>query len=340
MPAISTGKVLVSGANGFIATWVVRTLLEQGFAVRGSVRSAEKCGHLRDIFAAYGEKFELVVVPDITQEGAFDEAVKGVDAIEHMASPVHLNAENPDEIIVPTVKGTLSMLNSAMKHGKNVKRVVLMSSTAAVLQEQSEPKTFSELDWNELVLQQIAEKGSTASGHTKYRAAKVLGERAAWEFFEQHKDKLGWDLVVLNPPYVFGPTIHAVSSPEALNLSTREFYKIFTQPSTQATLQAGNCWVDVRDLARAQVLTLLSASAGGERIIISAGPWIWQDWLDATPNSSKYQEGIPGTGTDTVYKIRFDASKSARLLGMTTYRSKGGDRAGYGGRLGSAGMVN
>ncbi|KAJ7342555.1 hypothetical protein DFH08DRAFT_874511 [Mycena albidolilacea] len=322
MPVISTGKVLVSGANGFIATWVVRTLLEQGFAVRGAVRSVEKCGHLRDTFAAYGDKLELVVVPDITQEGAFDEAVEGVDAIEHMASPVHLNAENPDEIIVPTIKGTLSMLNSAMKHGKYVKRVVLTSSTAAVLQDDSEPKTFSELDWNEQVLQQISEKGSVASGHTKYRAAKVRGERAAWEFAEKHKDKLGWDLVVLNPPYVFGPTIHAVSSPEALNLSTREFYKIFTQPSTPATLQAGNCWVDVRDLASAQVLALVTTSAGGERIIISAGPWVWQDWLDAAPDSSKYQKGISGAGKDAVYKIQFNASKSARLLGMTAYRSK------------------
>ncbi|KAJ7209032.1 hypothetical protein C8J57DRAFT_1201092 [Mycena rebaudengoi] len=322
MPAISTGKVLVSGANGFIAMWVVRTLLEEGFAVRGAVRSVEKCGHLRDTFAAYGEKLELVVVPDIIQDCAFDEAVKGVDAIEHMASPVHLNAENPDEIILPTVKGTLSMLNSALKHGKYVKRVVLTSSTAAVLQDESEPKTFSELDWNEHVLQHVAEKGSTASGHAKYRAAKVLGERAAWEFVEKHKDRLGWDLVVLNPPYVFGPTIHAVSSPEALNLSTREFYKIFTQPSTPATLQAGNCWVDVRDLARAQVLALVTASAGGERIIISAGPWVWQDWLDAAPDSSKYQKGTSGAGKDALYKIQFDASKSARLLGMTAYRNK------------------
>ncbi|KAJ7704247.1 hypothetical protein B0H14DRAFT_3646823 [Mycena olivaceomarginata] len=266
---------------------VVRTLLEQGFAVRGAVRSVEKCGHLRDTFAAYGDKLELVVVPDITQEGAFDEAVEGVDAIEHMASPVHLNAENPDGMFRHQSPqwGTLSMLNSAMKHGKYVKRVVLTSSTAAVMQDQSEPKTFTELDWNE-------------------QPRSEVNEAPAWEFVEKHKDKLGWDLVVLNPPYVFGPTIHAVSSPEALNLSTREFYKIFAQPSTPATLQAGK---------------LL---AGGERIIISAGPWVWQDWLDAAPDSSKYQKGIAGAGKDAVYKIQFNASKSARLLGMTAYRSK------------------
>ncbi|KAJ7921859.1 hypothetical protein B0H13DRAFT_2655863 [Mycena leptocephala] len=246
MPAVSSGKVLVSG--------VVRMLLEEGFS----------CAHLRGTFASYGDKFELVVVSDITQDGAFDEAVKGVDAIDYMASPVHLNADNPDEIIVPTVKGMLSMLNSAMKYGTDVKRMVLTSSTAAVIQDAVEPRLFNELDWNEQAIQQVEEMGNAASGHTKYRAAKVRGEQAAWKLVEQHKHKLEWDLVVLNPPYVFEHTIHAVPSPEALNLSTRDFYKIFTQPSTPATLQAGNCWVDVRDLARTQVLALVTKSKSAE----------------------------------------------------------------------------
>jgi hypothetical protein len=62
---------------------------------------------------------------------------------------------------------------------ESVKRVVLTSSTATVLQDEPEPKTFSESDWNEQVLWDVSEKGSAASGHTKYRAAKVLGERGA-----------------------------------------------------------------------------------------------------------------------------------------------------------------
>lgn len=67
MPAISTGKVLVTGANGFIAVWVVKTLLEQGFAVRGTVRSESKAAHLRETFASYGDKLEIVIVEDITK---------------------------------------------------------------------------------------------------------------------------------------------------------------------------------------------------------------------------------------------------------------------------------
>lgn len=118
MPTISApAKVLVSGANGYIAIWVVRTLLEKGYSVRGTVRSADKGQHLKETFSHYDTgKLELVVVEDITmvclkwllsrhidvdiytmvQEGAFDEAVKGVDAILHTASPFHLDAEDPN----------------------------------------------------------------------------------------------------------------------------------------------------------------------------------------------------------------------------------------------------
>ncbi|CAK5277914.1 unnamed protein product [Mycena citricolor] len=67
MPTISTAaKVLVSGANGFLATWVVRSFLEQGYTVRGTIRSASKGANLKELFKSYGDKLELVVVPDIT----------------------------------------------------------------------------------------------------------------------------------------------------------------------------------------------------------------------------------------------------------------------------------
>ena len=69
MPAIASGKVLVSGANGYIAVWIVKFLLEQGFSVRGTVRSESKTTHLKQLFSSYGDKLELVVVEDITRVG-------------------------------------------------------------------------------------------------------------------------------------------------------------------------------------------------------------------------------------------------------------------------------
>jgi nucleoside-diphosphate-sugar epimerase len=99
MVAISApAKVLVTGANGFLAVWVVKKYLEAGYSVRGTVRSLSKSAFLKDKFAHYGDRFELVVVDDITKDGAFDEAVKGVDAIAHTASPFHYNLTKPEGI--------------------------------------------------------------------------------------------------------------------------------------------------------------------------------------------------------------------------------------------------
>ncbi len=98
MVAVSPpAKVLVTGANGYLAVWIVKKYLEAGYSVRSTVRSLSKSTFLKEQFAEYGERLELVVVEDITKDGAFDETVKGVDAIAHTASPFHYNAIDPDD---------------------------------------------------------------------------------------------------------------------------------------------------------------------------------------------------------------------------------------------------
>jgi nucleoside-diphosphate-sugar epimerase len=97
MPAISSESsplVLVTGANGFLAMHVVQALLEKGYRVRGTVRSESKTIHIRKTFAKHGDKLEFAIVEDITTEGAFDQAVVGVDAIAHTAATVG-HADDP-----------------------------------------------------------------------------------------------------------------------------------------------------------------------------------------------------------------------------------------------------
>ncbi|KAF7296278.1 hypothetical protein HMN09_01097100 [Mycena chlorophos] len=317
MPAISSGKVLVSGANGFIAVWVVRSLLESGFSVRGTVRSEEKGTHLKTLFASYGDKFEVVVVPDITAQGAFDEAVKGVDAIEHTASPFHFQADDPADLIIPAVKGTVGILESARKFGPAVKRIVVTSSVAAVMNNSTAPvTTLTEADWNDGSVKAVEEKGRDAPNALKYRASKTLAERAAWKFAEDHKSEIGWDLVCLNPPLVLGPVIHEIASPSALNTSMAMMYTAFH--NTDAGGGSSGNWIDVRDLADAHTRALTTAAAGGERIIVASGAYVWQNFLDATPEEkkAKYSAGVPGSGKDVQHSVLLDTSKSVRLLGM------------------------
>jgi nucleoside-diphosphate-sugar epimerase len=103
---------------------------------------------------------------------------------------------------------------------------------------------------------------------------------AAWDFAEQHKSEITWDLVTLCPPFVFGPILHQVSSPASLNTSVKDFYDAIIAQSKPASVLESfqGSWVDVRDLAEAHIRALEVEDAGGKRFIISGGNFVWQDW--------------------------------------------------------------
>jgi len=322
MPAVTSGKVLVTGATGYTAIWIVKNLLEQGYSVRATVRNEEKVTRLHESFPS-SDKLEVVIVDDISVPGSLDEAVKGVDAIEHVADPARYRGTEPAEVIDPAVNGPKSVLESALKHGSAVKRIVFTGSAGAVLTASDEPRTFSEADWNEAVLVEIKEKGAEASALAKYRAAKTLAEKAIWAFYEEHKATAGFDVVVLNVPFVFGPLLHAKEAPENLDENMGKMFKNITNPEKlrdQVSLwKTGNCWVDVRDSATAHVVALAKEEAGGERIIVSASTFQWEDWASAGRSLRSGEPAVETSGQVDV--ISYDTSKAARILGIT-YRNK------------------
>lgn len=111
----------------------------------------------------------------------------------------------------PAVNGTLSVLKAVQKNGHNVKRIVVTSSYASIMDGSAPvPNTRSEKDWNEYSIKQLESKGKDVSPPDAYRASKTLAERAAWKFVEDNKPK--WDLVTLCPPLVLGPIEHQVSA--------------------------------------------------------------------------------------------------------------------------------
>ncbi|KAF8342424.1 D-lactaldehyde dehydrogenase [Amanita rubescens] len=331
MPVVAPGsKILVSGANGFIAVWLVRNLLEQGYSVRGTVRSKEKSAFLVDMFKSYGDKFELVVVEDITKEGAFDEAVKGVDAIQHTASPFHFNVDDPKELIEPAVNGTVGILKSAMKNAyDSVKRITVLSSCVAVMRDSvTDPLVLNENDWNDPSIEACERLGRNAPPPKKYQASKTLAEKAAWTIYRKNEKNVKWDLVVINPPFVFGPILHPCSSPAELNTSAKAWYNAIVVPnssgqSNQQLATTGSCYIDVRDLTDALVRSLSVAEAAGERIIVSAGPFHWQDWIDVANSLSPpavpgktLAVGNPGAGRMAPYMLDYDTSKEKRIFGL------------------------
>lgn len=107
--------VLVTGATGYIGSHVVEELIAAGYKVRGTSRTSEKAQYLVDyINKTFGNgHLEVVEVPDMVAEGAYDEAVKGVSGIVHLASVLSWS-NKPEEAIPPSTRGTIAIIRSAM----------------------------------------------------------------------------------------------------------------------------------------------------------------------------------------------------------------------------------
>jgi len=88
-----------------------------------------------------------------------------------------------------------------------MKRVVLTSSVAAVREDTPVPRIFTESSWNNSAIEAVETKGSAAGPGAFYKASKTLAEKAAWEFIAAHKSEISWDLVVINPPWLFGASL-------------------------------------------------------------------------------------------------------------------------------------
>ncbi|TFY71457.1 hypothetical protein EVG20_g1539 [Dentipellis fragilis] len=316
-PVSAPSKFLVTGANGFVAVWVIRALLEKGHAVRGTARSAKKGDYLRNIFKAYGDKFELVVVEDITEEGAFDDAVKGIDIVAHTASPFQFTAEDPDDFIVPAVKGTVGILEPT------VQRVIVLSSASAIVSPFNiEPIViYDENDWNETAYQVVEQQGKNAPVPFWYIASKTLAEKAAWDFVEKNKSDVNFDLTTLVPPLIFGPLIHEVHSASELNQSLTDFHDTLVKGIPNNFPELAHGFIDVRDLAEAHVRAAEVADAGGKRFIISGGSFHWQDIMDTAakiqpPVVENFPKGTPGIGKPISNNFTLKTGRAEQTLGM------------------------
>ncbi|KAI8447630.1 hypothetical protein BY996DRAFT_8433573 [Phakopsora pachyrhizi] len=305
--------------NGFIASWVCRELLEQGFRVKGTVRDKEKGDYLSRLFEGFGDRFSYIVVENILEQEAFDEAIEGVEGAVHIASPIHTSVGDPyDDFINPALDGTLSVLNSAKKR-QGFKRFVLMSSYGAVYSPKEDPTyVFTEEDWNEFALELFKKLGKETPLEIIYCASKVLAEKSAWKFIENEKPV--FDLVALCPPLVWGPIIHEVKDANHLNATLKFLYDYLSTDvgMPQGVANIGHL-VDVRDVAKLTIECFLREKAGGNRYIVGKEN-VYDDEFNRK-NWPKASKNIQ----DELVLLRHnpcDSSKSEKDLGIT-YRPLG-----------------
>ncbi|KKY26739.1 putative nad dependent epimerase [Phaeomoniella chlamydospora] len=313
--------ILITGASGFIAAHVVGVFLEAGYNVRGTVRSEEIAEKVRKTHAKYLDRLSFAIVPDVAADKAFDDAVRDVDGVIHTASPFYMSGikNNETELLDPAIKGTRNIVEAVDKYAPKVKRVVITSSFASIVDLPAGTRpghTYSEADWNPVTYAEAADP--SALGPVAYCASKVFAERAAWEYI--HANKPHFTISTICPPLVYGPLEHNVTGLSKLNTSSADLYRLIN--GSEKEVPATNFWafVDVRDVATAHLKAYEVPKAANERFFITAGNFSYQQICDIVRREfpdlkDKVPEGnvASGLGQD-VYKV--DNGKSKTILGI------------------------
>jgi nucleoside-diphosphate-sugar epimerase len=240
----------------------------------------------------------------------------------HTASPFTQHFSDAiTDVLDPAIKGTVELLHAIKSHAPTVRRVVVLSSFAAIINPRNELKgsLIDETWWNPITWDE-----AVANPRATYAGSKKLAEKAAWDFI--NSEKPSFDLITLNPPLVFGPIIAGQGSQlNASNQRVGDLIKGKLRDAGSLPPTGVFLWVDVRDLALAHVRAIETwPEAGGQRFIIAAGNFSNKGIVDVlrethTELGSLLPEGpIDDTPAD-VY--RCDCGKAFGALGMTSYRS-------------------
>ncbi|KAJ0851846.1 putative cinnamoyl-CoA reductase [Helianthus annuus] len=162
-------RVCVTGAGGYIGSWVVKLLLSKGYMVHGTVRDPcdeTKNGHLKKLENAE-ERLHLFKA-DLLDFESLCAAFVDCSGVIHVASPVLLLAAsgnhvpNPEaEMLEPAILGTQNVLNACLK--AEVEKVVVVSSGSAVMMN---PKWPADMELDENCWTDIEYAKSTQEGRS------------------------------------------------------------------------------------------------------------------------------------------------------------------------------
>ena len=247
MAPVKTGAIVaVTGASGFIGSHCCAALLEAGYHVRAVVRNPddkEKTAHLSSLGGADGKL--TLHKGDLGEEGSYDDALKGADAVLHTAAVVELRVVSDPEtqVVKPSVDGVKNVLASAEKSGSIQRFVHTSSILSAFKWDEPLDKKFSEADWN--TVSTVA--NGDAYGYGKAKAEEIVLKHRSAKF----------DSVAILPGVSIGPCLTQAHTKSSAIL-VEHFIQGSQQPEYNVHL------VDVRDVARAHVVALSVALLDGD----------------------------------------------------------------------------
>lgn len=252
--------VLVTGATGYIASWIIKLLVDDGYSVHGTVRNLadkEKLAHLAKIGKKGNGSLKLFQA-DLLEEESFVEAMNGCELVIHTASPFFIQGikNAKEQLIQPAVEGTMNVLD-AVNDTASVKRVVLTSSVMAIYGDAIEIKNnnsgvFNEKMWNT----------TSTENHQPYSLSKTIAEKEAWRMVNE-QDR--WDLLVINPGFIMGPSLS-----KRIDSTSVDFMR--SMVNGKFAMGVPDFYfgiVDVRDVAQAHINAGFLEKASGRHALVA-----------------------------------------------------------------------
>ena len=251
------GLVLVTGATGFVGKWVVLRLLEQGWRVRGTVRSMQRAPSVfksvsdslgRDVVA----RLELVEA-DLLADAGWAEAMQGVEAVMHVAAAIRADEPRDQSLVVrPALEGTERVIKAA--HAAGVGRFIMTSSIATV--GYGHGQTTGRRVYDESFFTNL----EGMKFQWAYCIGKTKAEQLAWDFAA----RTGMVLTTIHPGAIIGPVLDEDASISVGLVSG------LLDGSMPAMPNNGFCVIDVRDVAELHLAALDKAESAGQRYLATS----------------------------------------------------------------------
>ena len=282
-------QVLITGISGFIAKHIALKLLQHGYSVRGTLRTAARADEVRRCLEAHGADPSGLdfIEADLGSDAGWREAAKDCAFIHHVASPFPMKQPRDRESLVPEARqGTLRVLEAA--RAADVNRIVMTSSMVAMMYRANRPAEMfvRETDWTDPSWDKLS----------AYIVSKTRAEIAAWDWAAEKDWKLR--LTTINPGFVMGPALDAKTG------TSLDVIKLFFQGAYPAMPPVCYPIVDVRDLAELHLRAMTAEDAGGRRLIGAGGTLSLSEMGQILRNAfPDYAKKIP-TRTLPVFLVR------------------------------------
>lgn len=239
----NNATILITGGTGFVGSYLLRLLVQQGYRVRALRRPGSSLALVQDI----ADRVEWADA-DVTDLVALEDVFPGVTHVCHCAAMVSFHPRDALRMMKVNVEGTANLVNLALDHG--VQKMIHVSSIASLGRTAERPNLDESSTWVQ------------GKGNSQYAISKYLSEQEVWRGHAE-----GLPVAIVNPAVILGSGFWDIGS-------GRMFKQVYSGLKFWSVGRTGV--VDVRDVAKF-MLRLLESDITGERYILNAQNTLFRD---------------------------------------------------------------